>query len=134
MPRHDQTMDSFKRGYSVLRYSIFVVLSLIACTPNHLNHGCTTIKKGSFPVLTTPDSMRWSIVDLRQIDNHCLRDEFVYSGSYGEYHLLFWANDAERYNGVEHNFAILKGTYAPHNQFDYRGQTSVNQGDERALR
>lgn len=128
-------MDSFKEVYSMLRYSIVVVVLLLtACTPGRLNQGCTTIKKGSFPVLTTPDSMRWSIVDLRQIDNHCLREEFVYSGSYGEYHLLFWANRAERFNGVEHNFAVLKGTYSPHNLFDYRGQTSMNEVDEREFR
>lgn len=110
----------------MVRYVVLVLL-FSACTLGRLDdRGCTTIKRGSFPLLTTPDSGQWSIVDTRQIENYCQRDEFVYIGSYKEYHLLFWPSEDQRYAGVEHSFAVLKGTYGPVHPFEYKGRTKTS--------
>jgi len=109
----------------MLRYSILIIL-FPACTLGRLgDENCTTTKRGNFPALTTPDSVQWSIVDFREISNYCLREKFVYSGSYKEYHLIYWYYDDPQYSSVEHSFAVLKGTFSPSRAFEYAGRGGV---------
>lgn len=106
----------------MLRYLVLVVF-VPACTLGRLgDRDCTTTKRGNFPLLTTPDSLQWSIVDFREIGNYCSRDEFTYNGSYMDYHLIIWSNDDPSYAGVEHYFAVLKGAFSPAKPFEYNGR------------
>lgn len=106
-------------GALMLKYLV-LVLFLPACTAGRASgENCTTVRRGQFPSLTTPDSISWTMVDFREIGNHCDRGKFTYSGSFKDYHLIFWENSDSEYGNAEHRFAILKGSFTPFKAFDY---------------
>jgi len=116
----------------MLKYLV-VILFLPACTAGRMSgENCTTITRGQFPALATPDSVSWSIVDFREISNHCFREELIYSGSFRDYHLISWNDSDSDYDHAEHRFAVLRGTFTPLNPFEYAATGRM--GEQRVFR
>lgn len=94
---------------------------------------CTTVKKGQFPALKTPDATSWSIVDFREISNHCEREDLIYFGSFKDYHLIYWKYSSADDTDTEHRFAVLKGNFTPSNPFEYASERTGANGSEQRI-
>ncbi len=117
---------------------IFIIISTLFIG------GCFSIKqceekskiviKGEYPVLTTPDSAKWSIVTIHTLSENCRKDKLFYEGSFNQYHLIrFWIKMSPAPN-AEVRFAVDKSEYQPDSIYQYVDPDKVDWSKRRYIK
>jgi hypothetical protein len=102
-------------------FLVTTLLLLCGCSiVSQCPEGTRIILRGEFPVISTPDSLQWSIVPYGELDNYCWKYHLGYVGSYTDYHLFYWWSKILPVKGAEFQFAIHKSEWTPDKPFNYK--------------
>ena len=108
-------------------FVVYIILFILGCSIIPKSpEGSRIIMKREFPAISTPDSVEWSIVPYKELENYCWKNKFGYTGSFEKYHLLEWWSKVIPVSGAEFKFAVIKSEYSPNKTFEYQGRYTLN--------